>query len=273
MNLFDRKFGADLLSDLPDTPAVYLFKDAHDEVIYVGKAKRIRRRLSNYRNASRRKVHRKMRMIVREAVSLEIRPQPSERDALLLENRLIRELQPLFNEDGTYTFLYPAIGVAISEKQLILCFTTDIKAWKDLDLAWYGVFRSRVRARKAFEALGALLVLAGHREPKKYLPPHPAIRGSRLVGFRRLSPDIGTAVKRFLAGDDRTSLTPLVEHLLDKPQARHDAAQVQAHLKVLSHFHRTDLVPLNTALKSAGKTGHFVGQENRDALFIAAKKD
>ncbi len=269
MNLFDRKFGAQLLPELPDTPAVYLFKDEQGDAIYVGKAKQIRRRLSNYRNASRRKIHRKMRMIVREADAVEIRPQPSERDALLLENKLIRELRPRFNQEGTYSFFYPAIGIAMHEKQLLLCFTTNTSAWSDLELTWYGVFRSRVRALKAFEALVALLILIGHREPRKYLPAHTPIRGSRLVGFRRLSAETATSIWRFLSGEARETLAPLVEQLLDKPQARHDAALVQAHLKILIQFHRADLVPLRNAIQAAGLTGHFVAQEDRDTLFIA----
>jgi excinuclease UvrABC nuclease subunit len=47
-------------------------------VLYAGKAKDLRRRLAGYRNASRRKAHRKMRTLVRLAASLEIRSQESE---------------------------------------------------------------------------------------------------------------------------------------------------------------------------------------------------
>ena len=63
---FDRKFGKDFLGNLPAAPGVYLFRDEREEVLYVGKAKDIRRRLSAYRNATRRKPHRKMRTLVRE---------------------------------------------------------------------------------------------------------------------------------------------------------------------------------------------------------------
>ena len=61
MRMFDRKFGERLIDELPATAAVYLFKDGQGAVIYVGKAGNIRRRLQQYRNATRRKVHRKMR--------------------------------------------------------------------------------------------------------------------------------------------------------------------------------------------------------------------
>ena len=112
---FDRKFGADLVRELPAGPAVYLFKDGEGRVLYAGKAKNIRRRLQSYRNASRRKVHRKMRALVSEASTLEVRLQPSERAALLLENELIRAFRPRYNVDGAYTFLYPAIGTAVPD--------------------------------------------------------------------------------------------------------------------------------------------------------------
>ena len=110
MRRFDRKFGADLVRELPESPAVYLFKDEAGQVLYAGKARNIRRRLASYRTAGRRKAHRKMRSLVREAHSVEVRLQASERDALLAENELIRSLRPRYNVDGAFDFLYPAIG-------------------------------------------------------------------------------------------------------------------------------------------------------------------
>ena len=120
---FDRKFGADLLRELPERPAVYLFKDEGGRVLYAGKAKNVRRRLASYRNASRRKAHRKMRTLVREAHSVEVRVQTSERAALLLENELIRTLRPRYNVDGAFDFLYPAIGSGRHDGRLLLCFS------------------------------------------------------------------------------------------------------------------------------------------------------
>jgi excinuclease UvrABC nuclease subunit len=75
MRLFDGKFGSERLRELSHQPGVYLFLDAKGRVLYAGKANDLRRRLAGYRNASRRKAHRKMR-------------------TLLLENQLIRTLRP-----------------------------------------------------------------------------------------------------------------------------------------------------------------------------------
>ena len=265
---FDRKFGAEFLRELPEEPAVYLFKDEDGEVLYAGKAKNIRRRLQSYRNASRRKAHRKMRTLVREAASLEVRPQPSERDALLAENELIRTLRPPYNVDGAFTFLYPALGVGVRHHQTLLCFTTQVASFSGLGLRWYGTFRSRHRTRDAFDALVALLGLLGHREPKSRLPDLPHFRGSQLVAFRRIE-SLVPALERLVSGESSAILRELSTRLLEKPDARRDASQVGEDLRRLAAFYRDDAERLRTVLRAAGRTSHFVAQEERDALFIA----
>ncbi len=269
MRRFDRKFGKRLIEELPCTPAVYLFKDDRGAVLYVGKAGNIRRRLQQYRNATRRKVHRKMRMLVGEASTLEVLHRDSEREALLLENELIRKLRPPYNKDGTYDFLYPAIGLGGSEKQVLLCFTTHVDAWQDLNLRWYGVFKSRRRARTGFDALVYLLGLLGHIEKAAHLPPHERRPGSRLTGFRQLAPRLVASLDAYLSGAGHNTLVPLTRQLLEKPLARRDASEVQQHIRILKTFHDRHLVPLRTALHSAGRPGTYVPQDERDALFLS----
>ena len=269
MRMFDRKFGECLIEALPVTPAVYLFKDGQGAVLYVGKAGNIRRRLQQYRNATRRKVHRKMRALVRGASTLEVIHRDSEREALLLENALIRKLRPPHNEDGTYDFLYPAIGTGGTEKQVLLCFTTHVDAWNDLGLRWYGVFKSRRRALAAFDSLVYLLGLVGHIERTAHLPPHERMRGSRLTGFRRLTSEIVASLDAFLSGTGHDALVPLTRQLLEKPLARRDASEVQRNIRLLKHFHDRDLAPLHTAMRSSGQTGTYVPQDERDALFLS----
>jgi len=225
--LFDRKFGEDLIKQAPTTPAVYLFKDSHGSLLYVGKASNIHRRLQQYRMTTRRKAHRKMRRIVRESASLEIIHRESEREALLLENQLIQKYRPPLNKDGAYHFLYPAIGLGGTEKQLLLGFTTQTEAWQSLGLQWYGVFKSRIRTRAAFDALVMLLGLIGHPEPVRHLPDHPRTPGARLTGFRRISSEISATLDRFLSGTGHDALVPLTRDLLEKPSARRDAGDIQ----------------------------------------------
>jgi len=268
---FDRKFGADLIASLPASPAVYLFKDVDQNVLYVGKAKDVKRRLASYRNASRRKVDRKKRSIVRAAEILEVRVQPDEREALAVENELIRTLEPPYNVDGKYSFLYPAIGLLEEEKRVLLCFTTSVQAWEGFDFRWYGSFRSRLRAKDAFDALADLLSRLGHREPGTRLRDLPRIRGSRIVGVRRLGGLSLVSVRRFLAGESMDGLGELALALLEKPRARRDAAEVEEGLARLAAFYRRDVVRLRDALDRVGRSPGFVPQGERDALFLESR--
>ena len=265
---FDRKFGAELLRDLPASPAVYLFKDEDGTVIYAGKAKNIRRRLQSYRNAGRKKADRKMSRLVRHAHSLEVRLQDSEQDALLVENELIRELRPRYNVEGAFSFLYPSIGITGHEGRTLLAISTQSEAYEALRFRWFGSFRSRLRARDAFDALEALLDRIGHREPRQRLPELPRVRGSRVVGFRRVAA-FEAGLTRFLAGEDTAILSELSTVLLEKPDARDEAAEVGEDLRLLAAFFESDARPLHDALRAAGRAGSFVPQHERDALFIA----
>ncbi len=265
---FDRKFGAELLRELPAQPAVYLFKAADGTILYVGKARNIRRRLASYRSATRRKAHRKMRTLVRNAHSLEVRLQPSERDALLLENELIRRLRPRYNVEGAFDFLYPVMGTCVRERDTLLCFTTRPHTFAAHGLRWHGAFRSRLRARAAFDALASLLHLVGHAQPTTQLRGLPRPRGSRRLAFRRVEPLV-PGIDQLLSGESDAVLGVLALRLLEKPDARQNAAQVESNLRELASFFARDARPLHQALLAAGQGARFVPQQERDALFIA----
>ncbi len=272
MKRFDRKFGRDLLGELPHAPAVYLFKDESGEVLYAGKAKDIRRRLSAYRNAGRRKAERKMRTLVREAHSLEVRLQPSETEALLLENRLIRELRPPYNVDGAFDFLYPAIGTGRHDERLVLCLTTDPEPLVDLGLAWHGTFRPRWRARDAFDALVSLFGRLGHVEPASRTRFAPRRRGARSVAIRRVPERFLPPLRSLLDGEDDALLGMLATALLERDEARRTAAEVQHELRFLARFHEEDALRLRRARQSVGWPVSFVPRQERDALFIRARR-
>jgi excinuclease ABC subunit C len=271
MKRFDRKFGVDFVRELPETPGVYLFKDEAGEVLYVGKAKNLRRRLGNYRNASRRKAHRKMRILVREAHTLETRLERTEADALLLENQLIRQFRPRFNVDGAFDFLYPAFGTGIHDERLILCFTTEPEEFEALGLVWHGAFRPRRRARDAFDGVVELLGWLGHLEPTNRLPKAPRLRGSRLVALRRIPLDMLGPLQAFLNGESEAFLETLCEALLESQSARQSASQIGEDLRFLEDFYRHDLVGLREARLAVGDTRAFIPRDERDGLFIRAR--
>jgi excinuclease ABC subunit C len=93
----------EILRQLPHRPGVYLMKDRTGEVIYVGKAKDLRKRVSSYFQPGRARQieHPKIRSMVSMVVDLETIEVRSEAEALLLEGRLIKDYRPRYNTDFT----------------------------------------------------------------------------------------------------------------------------------------------------------------------------
>lgn len=97
-----------ILSGLPAKPGVYRFFDEGGELLYVGKAKSLRARVSSYFN-TRKHESAKTLLLVRKAADIKIIITLNEYDALLLENTLIKQHRPPFNirlkDDKTYPWI------------------------------------------------------------------------------------------------------------------------------------------------------------------------
>ncbi|NRT12264.1 excinuclease ABC subunit UvrC [Flavobacterium sp. 14A] len=95
------------IQTLPDGPGVYQYYDKEGKILYVGKAKNLKKRVSSYFN----KVHdtAKTNVLVKKIVTIKHIVVPTETDALLLENNLIKTLQPRYNvllrDDKTYPWI------------------------------------------------------------------------------------------------------------------------------------------------------------------------
>lgn len=96
-----------LLSTLPDLPGVYQYYDEDGHILYVGKAKNLKKRVSSYFN--REHDNGKTRVLVRKIVDIRHIVVDTEEDALLLENNLIKKYQPKYNvllkDDKTYPWI------------------------------------------------------------------------------------------------------------------------------------------------------------------------
>ncbi len=102
------------LDTLPEGPGVYLWKDASGEVLYVGKAKRLRSRVRSY-FATDFAVSPKNLLLQRLIADVETIVVPSEPQSLILENNLIKEYRPRFNVRLKDDKSYPSIAVTLGE--------------------------------------------------------------------------------------------------------------------------------------------------------------
>src|SRR6266436_3389266 len=99
---------AEKVKQFPTTPGVYLMKDGQGRVLYVGKAKNLRNRASHYFSKAAAEDMRTSDLVPLIA-DIDFVPAESEVDALLMEARLVKDIQPRFNvvlkDDKTFPYL------------------------------------------------------------------------------------------------------------------------------------------------------------------------
>jgi hypothetical protein len=260
---FDRKFGGEFLAGVPRSPGVYRFYDEAGQLLYVGKAKDLRRRLSQYRTTRRLKKDRKRRDLVSRAARVEFEVCESELEANLKEIRLIQSLSPSENVAGAFPFLYPFVGIFLSQTDTYFCFTTSPEAFPSFSI--HGAFRSRYIAGEAFFCLMRLLKFIGHPIPRAACEKLGKADHSYLFGFRRLP---SASWSDFLRGRSRDALEELSLRLLEHAAARAKSADIQEDLRALARFYDEEARPLALAIEATGYSGYPVPQRHRDPLFL-----
>jgi excinuclease ABC subunit C len=266
VRIFDQKFGADFLTTVPPEPGIYRLYDATGALLYVGKAGNLRRRLAQYRTASRIKKDRKHRALVRSADRIEWQACASELEAALTEIRLIQEFRPPRNVAGAFPFLYPFVGVQVEGLDTRFCLTTSPEAFAEFDV--HGAFRSRQITREGFFALMRLLRFVGHPTARRRRDRLSVPRHSHVYTFRRLPRDWPELWKLLLRGASRSALEQLSLRLLEHAGARARGALVQADLRSVARFYDEEASTLAGAIVATGYVGYPVPQRDRDALFL-----
>src|SRR5436190_8480065 len=105
---------AEKVKQFPPTPGVYLMKDAEGRVIYIGKAKSLRSRAATYFTQAAAEEHRTAEL-VKHIADVDFVPTDSEVDALLMEARLVKDVQPRFNSDLKDDKSFPYLQIRIRE--------------------------------------------------------------------------------------------------------------------------------------------------------------
>ena len=145
----DRAAAARKVKSFPTTPGVYLMKDAAGRVIYVGKAKNLRARAGSYFLKAAEQ-DRRTADLVQEIRDIDYLEADSEVDALLLESRLVKDVQPRFNSDLKDDKTFPYLQITTHEDYPRVEFT---RTPKQKGVKLYGPFTSAGSLR------GAIVVL------------------------------------------------------------------------------------------------------------------
>ena len=157
------------VADLPLTPGVYLMKDALGHVIYVGKAKQLKKRVQSYFYNS--KGHSpKVKQLVKHIRDLEYRLTDTEFEAFMLECQLIKEIKPMYNRKMKNPLAYTYISIVDTApyRQIEIGYEPSTEA----NSLTYGPYTSRSTVERAVQ---------GIRESQRILCSSPHSRNTRCL--------------------------------------------------------------------------------------------
>jgi excinuclease ABC subunit C len=238
-NLCDKAKG------LPKAPGVYLMKDDKGRVIYVGKSASLRDRVCSYFQASTRLEYKKAGLLD-QVVDFDVIQTDSEVEALLAENRLIKDIQPKFNarllDDKTYPYL-----MVTTDEEFPGVYITREPRTNGVKL--YGPFTSVAALRealsmmqKAFKFRTCHLEIRENDDSRRFFRPcllYPIKQCTApcaaKIGKEQYREDINNLI-RFLNGDKKNVVAKLEKQMLEasKDMNFERAAQLRDEIKALT---------------------------------------
>lgn len=271
--LLERRLGREPFDAVPAVPGVYRFYDHRGELLYVGKAKNLRTRLFSYKRAKPGQVSRKVSELIGQIRSFVYVETPTERDALLLENRMIRGERPPYNhankETETYYFVY------LRPHQKGLEFRLAMRIHEDTGQEyWHGCYKGHAPVRQSLGCLLRLLWMAEHGVTN---PMHLPVKLNRnltpmrftlpwnLTHSPALSSGLAELLNRWICGESDELTVWLVVQI--EAGSRLNLFQrhwLEYHLDQLAFFYRKKLVRHHT-LRNGRKQ---IPQEELDDLLV-----
>jgi excinuclease ABC subunit C len=145
-------YSADRRRDLPDEPGVYLFRDQRGKVIYVGKAKSIKKRVASHFSNPSTRAGREILAMIDQIEALVVH---TESEALLVEQNFIKQYKPRLNIRLRDDKSYPYIAISLDEDFPRVYFTRERHR---RDRAYFGPYSNAKRVRATLEVLGKVFM-------------------------------------------------------------------------------------------------------------------
>jgi excinuclease ABC subunit C len=261
--LFDLK----QLKQFPTQPGVYLMKDASGKVLYVGKAKHLQNRLKQY-FATSGDSRAMIPFLIRQIAHIDTIVVPSEKEALLLENTLVKKHQPKFNaclkDDKTF------VSLMINDKHpWPMIRLTRYKGSPKEDGLYFGPYTSAYSARQTYELLTKLFPLRQCSDEELKRRTRPCL----LYEIKRcIAPCVNKCTKeeyhtfvdgavKFLKGQDREILKGLYKEM----KAASESMEYERAAHILQSIRQIEHVIASQALVVK------VNGKNSDALALYAQ--
>ena len=120
------RLGANFFRNVPEMAGIYIMRDFQETVLYVGKAKNLRKRLCSYRVANPDRLRRRQLRLLRAVVRIELELCADEATALTREAELLLALKPRFNRAGTWPSARQFIVWKVSDGRLVFALTPEV---------------------------------------------------------------------------------------------------------------------------------------------------
>lgn len=171
-NPIEERVGKDFFDGLPTKPGVYKMYGQNEKLLYVGKAKNLRNRLFTYRSAKMGTTSRKTIRLIRMTHAIDIERCESEKEALLLENRLIRKHRPEFNHAKKQPDTYYFISLELLDRELEFSLQMHIPEKGNV----FGAFKGHRLVRKTMGGIIRILYILEHEIDTPFQLPSVLIR-------------------------------------------------------------------------------------------------
>ena len=235
------------LKALPDTPGVYLFHGASDEVLYVGKAKSLRKRVQSYFRGGY--TIQRTAELVERIEEIEVFVVTSETEALLLEQNLIKRHRPRFNIRLRDDKSYPYIAVTVGDEYPRVMFTRERHR---KGVQYFGPYSSARKVRETLDVLNRVFPYRpcegptpGRRSGVPCLDYHIGRCGAPCVGYVSKEEYAGVidSVIEFLSGRVRPLERDLEKSMQEAAESKQyeDAARYRNRLNAVRHLSETQV--------------------------------
>ena len=239
---------------IPNNPGVYIMKDIHNKIIYVGKASNLKNRVSSYFNKTNDN-DLKLNLLKENIYDFEIFITNTSNEALLLESSLIKKYQPKFNIRLKDDKSYPYIMIDLNQKYPIIQFTRNINI-KNLDrIRLFGPFSKAKEVRKTLSIINSLFP---YRSCTKKITGNDASPCLDYHLKRCIAPCISACSKeeyedvirdviKFLEGDHKFVVNKLNQDMLYASENKmyERAARIRDQILSINEFHNLSKDKIN----------------------------
>ena len=231
------------LSSLPDAPGVYIFRDRSGDVLYVGKAKSLRKRVQSY--FRREAYHTRMTAELVERIDdVELFAAGTENEALLLEQNMIKRHRPPFNIRLRDDKSYPYIAVTVADEYPRVMFTRERHR---KGVLYFGPYSSAKKVRETLDVLNRVFPYRpcegptpGRRSGVPCLDYHIGRCAAPCVGYisREDYREVIDSIVEFLSGRVRPLERRLEQRMKEaaENQQFEDAARLRNRLNAVRHL-------------------------------------